>query len=79
MANLPLDPIFAHLLLKSHELRCVSEVVTAVSLLSADNVFLQVGDPPLVYVIIYTLSLAPRRTLALIYAHSLPQSHSHTR
>ena len=46
MANLPLDPIFAHLLLKSHELGCVNEVVTAVSLLSADNVFLQVTPPP---------------------------------
>ena len=42
MAGLPLDPTFSHLLLKSYELRCVAEVVTAVSLLSSDAVFLQV-------------------------------------
>lgn len=41
MASLPLDPTFAHLLLKSHELGCVSEALTAVSLLSSDNIFLQ--------------------------------------
>ncbi len=41
MASLPLTPNFAHLLLKSVELHCVSEALTAVSLLSAENVFLQ--------------------------------------
>jgi HrpA-like RNA helicase len=41
MASLPLDPVFAHLLLRSVDLRCVSEVMTAVSLLSSDTVFLQ--------------------------------------
>ncbi len=41
MASLPLDPTFAHLLLKSQELGCVSEALTAVSLLSSDNIFLQ--------------------------------------
>lgn len=41
MANLPLDPVYAHLLLRSHELGCVTEALTAVSLLSSDNVFLQ--------------------------------------
>jgi HrpA-like RNA helicase len=41
MASLPLSPNFAHLLLKSVELGCVSEALTAVSLLSAENVFLQ--------------------------------------
>jgi HrpA-like RNA helicase len=41
MASLPLDPIFSHLLLKSNELGCVVEIMTAVSLLSSDTVFLQ--------------------------------------
>ena len=41
MSSLPLDPIFAHLLLKSNELNCVSEVLTTVSMLSSDNIFLQ--------------------------------------
>lgn len=41
MASLPLDPTFAHLLLRSHDLGCVSEALTAVSLLSSDNIFLQ--------------------------------------
>lgn len=41
MASLPLNPNFAHLLLKSIDLKCVSEALTAVSLLSAENVFLQ--------------------------------------
>jgi HrpA-like RNA helicase len=43
MASLPLEPTFAHLLLKSQSLGCVAEALTAVSLLSADNIFLQVS------------------------------------
>ena len=41
MALLPLDPVFAHLLISSQERRCVSEVLTVVSLLSSENIFLQ--------------------------------------
>lgn len=41
MAQLPLFPILAHLLLKSIEYQCVSECLTAVSLLSSDNIFQQ--------------------------------------
>ena len=40
MASLPLDPIFSHLLLKSESFGCVAEALTAVSLLSSDNIFL---------------------------------------
>ena len=39
MAKLPLDPIYAHLLLQSGKFECVSEVLTAVAMLSADNIF----------------------------------------
>lgn len=39
MVQLPLDPHFAHLLLKSVEFHCVSEMLTVVSLLSSENVF----------------------------------------
>ena len=38
---LPLDPLFSHLLLKSAEFKCVGEALTAVSILSSDNLFLQ--------------------------------------
>ena len=41
MASLPLEPTYAHLLLRSAQLGCVSEALTAVSLLSSDNIFLQ--------------------------------------
>jgi len=41
MALLPLDPLFANLLLMSEDFKCVSEALTAVSILSADNLFLQ--------------------------------------
>ena len=41
MASLPLDPMYANLLLKSQEMNCVAEVLTTVSLLSADNIFVQ--------------------------------------
>ena len=39
MAKLPLDPVYAHLLLQSGKFECVSEVLTAVAMLSADNIF----------------------------------------
>lgn len=41
MSALPLDPIFAHLLLKSLQYKCVAEVLTAVAMLSTDTIFLQ--------------------------------------
>lgn len=41
MALLPLDPLFSHLLLKAEEFQCVDEALTAVSILSSDNLFLQ--------------------------------------
>ena len=41
MAKLPLDPMLAHLLLRSEEFGCVEEALIAVSMLSSDNVFLQ--------------------------------------
>jgi HrpA-like RNA helicase len=41
MASLPLDPSFAFLLLKSQEFKCVNEMLTAVAVLSSDNLFLQ--------------------------------------
>jgi HrpA-like RNA helicase len=40
MASLPLDPVFSHLLLRSEAAGCVAEALTAVSLLSSENVFL---------------------------------------
>lgn len=40
MASLPLDPIFSHLLLRSEAAGCVAEALTAVSLLSSENIFL---------------------------------------
>lgn len=39
LAKLPLDPIFGHLLLQSAEYSCVKEMLTAVSVLSAENLF----------------------------------------
>ena len=39
LAKLPLDPMFGHLLLKSGEYNCVKEMLTAVSVLSAENLF----------------------------------------
>lgn len=39
LAKLPLDPTFAHLLVKSEEYACTKEILTAVSVLSAENVF----------------------------------------
>lgn len=39
MAKLPLDPTFAHFLLQSPKYDCTSEVLTAISMLSAENIF----------------------------------------
>jgi HrpA-like RNA helicase len=41
MSKLPLHPSHSHLLLSSRTLHCMSEALTAVALLSAENVFLQ--------------------------------------
>jgi ATP-dependent RNA helicase DHX8/PRP22 len=44
LAKLPLDPTFGHLLLQSVKYGCVSEMLTAVSVLSAENVFYRPSD-----------------------------------
>jgi HrpA-like RNA helicase len=45
LARLPVDPVFAHLLLQSVTYGCTAEVLVAVSMLSADNVmFRPSGD-----------------------------------
>lgn len=48
VASLPLDPLFAHLLWQAVSLGCVSEALTAVAMLSAENVlfFPPPGPPP---------------------------------
>ncbi len=43
MAKLPVDPTYAHLLLQSSKYSCVSEMLTAVSMLSAENVMYRPG------------------------------------
>ncbi|EED91700.1 atp-dependent RNA helicase [Thalassiosira pseudonana CCMP1335] len=43
MSKLPLDPVFAHLLLQSPKFECVSEVLTVVGMLSAENIFYRPG------------------------------------
>ena len=43
MAKLPVDPIYANLLLQSVEYQCTSEMLTAVSMLSAENVMYRPG------------------------------------
>jgi HrpA-like RNA helicase len=43
MARLPLDPVYAHLLLQSTAYGCTSEMLTAVSMLSAENVMYRPG------------------------------------
>lgn len=43
MAKLPVDPIYAHLLLQSSKFGCVSEMLTVVSMLSAENVMYRPG------------------------------------
>lgn len=39
LASLPLDPMFGHLLCQSPQFNCVSDMLTAVSVLSAENLF----------------------------------------
>ena len=41
MADLPLTPLYANLLLKGVEYQCVSEMLSAIALLSTDTVFVQ--------------------------------------
>ena len=43
MAKLPIDPVYAHLLLQSAQYGCTSEMLTAVSMLSAENVMYRPG------------------------------------
>jgi len=43
MAKLPLDPIFSHLLLQSPKYECTAEMLTAVAMLSAENIFYRPG------------------------------------
>ena len=43
MSQLPLDPIYANLLLQSSKYECVSEILTVVAMLSADNIFYRPG------------------------------------
>ena len=43
LAKLPLDPIFGHLLLQSERYSCIDEMIIAVSMLSADNIFYRPG------------------------------------
>jgi HrpA-like RNA helicase len=43
LAKLPLDPVFGHLLLQSSKYDCVSEILTVVSMLSAENIFYRPG------------------------------------
>lgn len=43
LAKLPLDPVFAHLLLQSRKYECTSEILTAVAMLSAENIFYRPG------------------------------------
>jgi len=43
LAKLPLDPVFGHLLLRSRDFGCVSEMLTAVAMLSAENLFYRPG------------------------------------
>mmetsp|Transcript_4895 Transcript_4895/g.11184 ORF Transcript_4895/g.11184 Transcript_4895/m.11184 type:complete len:960 (-) Transcript_4895:4088-6967(-) len=43
MSQLPLDPIYAHLLLQSSKFECVSEILTVVAMLSAENIFYRPG------------------------------------
>jgi len=43
MARLPLDPTFAHLLLQSPKYGCTREMLTAVAMVSAENIFYREG------------------------------------
>ncbi len=44
MAKLPVDPIYAHLLLQSPTYGCTSDMLTAVAMLSAENVMFRPGS-----------------------------------
>jgi HrpA-like RNA helicase len=44
MAKLPVDPTYAHLLLRSSEYHCTSEMLTIVSMLSAENIMYRPGS-----------------------------------
>lgn len=41
MSSLPLHPTYAHFLLKSADMGCVAEALTAVALLSCESIFVQ--------------------------------------
>lgn len=43
LAKLPLDPVYGHLLLQSPKYGCTSEMLTVVSMLSAENIFYRPG------------------------------------
>lgn len=43
MAKLPVDPVYAHLLLQSENYGCVSEMLTVVAMLSAENIMYRPG------------------------------------
>ena len=43
MAKIPVDPIYAHLLLQSTKYGCTSEMLTVVSMLSAENIMYRPG------------------------------------
>jgi HrpA-like RNA helicase len=43
MAKLPLDPVFANLLLQSPKYGCTAEMLTGVAMLSAENIFYRPG------------------------------------
>jgi ATP-dependent RNA helicase DHX8/PRP22 len=43
MARLPLDPVYAHLLLQSANYGCTSEMLTVVAMLSAENILYRPG------------------------------------
>jgi len=43
MAKLPLDPMFAHLLLQSPKYGCIKEILTGIAMTSAENIFYRPG------------------------------------
>lgn len=44
LARLPLDPTFGHLLLQSTKYGCTAEMLTAVAMMSTENIFYRQGD-----------------------------------
>lgn len=44
MARLPVDPVYAHLLLQSSKYECTAEMLTAVAMLSAENILYRPGS-----------------------------------